>query len=73
MRFSGTEEFLDFTQDLYEPINLFEGVIEIKARASGGFNSELPHQRLITVVPSAKSDTALVRDSHQVMRMNIFQ
>ena len=50
MRVSCRKEFLDFGQHFDELIDFFGGVIEIKAGAGGGFDSELAHEWLIAMM-----------------------
>ena len=38
---SSSEEFLDFADDFDEAVDFFGRVVEIKARASRGFDAEL--------------------------------
>ena len=47
------EEFLDFPDDFHEAVHFSFGIVKVKTGAGGGFDAELVHERLSTVMTAA--------------------
>src|SRR5437899_1249055 len=72
-RASDFKKPLYFAKHLDEAIDFLRSIINVKARARGRFDTQFMHQRLIAVVTTAQSDTALVRHRDHVMRVHILE
>lgn len=65
------EEFLDFADDFHKTVHFGFRIVEIEARARGGLDAELVHERLRTMVTAAQRDARLVGKSNDIVRVNI--
>src|SRR5688572_13647264 len=54
-----------------EAIHVLGRVVEVEARAVGGGDAELPHQRLAAVVAGADADAVQVEELGDVVRMHL--
>ena len=67
------KELLDFLHHLHKAVHFGFRVVEVKARARSGFNAEFVHQRLRAMMPAAQCHTGLIRQCHDVVRMNVLE
>ncbi len=67
------EEFLDFPDDFHEAVHFSFGIVKVKTGASGGFNTELVHERLSAVMSAAQRDACLVGEGHDVVGVNVLE
>src|ERR1041385_3880347 len=68
-----SEKALDFAQHFDEPVHFALRVVKIKTGASGGFDPEFAHQRLIAMMPAAQGNASLIGHHYHIMRVNILQ
>src|SRR5206468_6678805 len=56
-------------KDIDHLIDFFASIIKIEARSSGSWNSETPHERLITMMTTAHGQAVLIGEGGEVVRM----
>jgi hypothetical protein len=67
------KELLNIAQDLDKTVDFFPGIVKVKTRARGRFDTQFVHQGLIAVMPAAEGYAALVRESDHIVGMHIVQ
>src|SRR6266516_1029509 len=65
------EQLPSFAHSSHESVNVVDVIIDVEGRPRGRRHAQPAHQRLRAMMASANTDTVLVQDGCQVVRVNV--